>query len=290
MITDALASRTISTYALSIGTSLAMESIGVGELPAYDAERVMPDPVDLSAYDGFHINLSTLYRNIIGAVGAQNIDSLNKSDLAHTLNQEIEIIKEIVKGKNPSIKLTFYVCGNEGLEKRYPHATFRQNTTAKQIAAQALLEASLSTFFTKYKNIYADGQGDVGLSYQTGTLNLGKLKKVLLMTHQAIDLLSCIHHQVDLLESHTGVLKTKAQFYTKFHDGKALVRIPFNSAMLVVFGDSQTFMPWKKAIREEVIAIAEKYRWNYMTTPTRMRINLHDLKDELAQDVILKML
>lgn len=291
MTSDTLASRTISTYPLSIGTSLAMESISMGSLPAYDAERKVPDAVKLTEYDSMYVNLATLHRNIIGAVGSQNAGALTKKDLAYTLNQEVEIIKEIVREQNPSIKLVFYVCGNEGMESKYPQAIFRQNSTVKQIAAQQLLQDSLSLLLRQYKDLHESAHDSVQLLYQKGMLDLGKSKKTLLITHQAIDLLAGVHgHSVDLLESHTGVLKTKAQFHTKFHEGRSLVRIPFNAAMLVVFGDSQTFVPWKRVIRDEVIEIAEKYRWTYMTTPMRMRINLHDLRDELAEDVILSML
>lgn len=293
MNVDALSARTTSTYPLSIGTSLTMESIALGKLPAYDQERVITDTVELSHYSSVYINLVTLHRNIIGAVGSEAAVGLKPKDVATTLSDEVEVIREIIHSNaRVPLKLVFYVCGNEALEKHYPHAQFRQNTTEKQKESHALMQSTLSQFFKTHMNRHVnDTRNRCEIIYDKGQLSIDRNEKVLLLTHQAIDLL--IHqkvHTVDLLESHTGVLKSTSMFHTKFHEGKGLIRIPFIDAMLVIFGDSQTFIPWKKVVRQEIIELAEKYKWNYKTTKTRIRVNLNSMKDVLTRDIIITML
>jgi len=293
MNVDALSARTISTYPISIGTSLALESIALGTLPAYDQERVVTDDVDLSNYSSVYINLVTLHRNIIGAVGSEATIGLKPRDAAITLSDELDVIREIIHANaREPLKLVFYVCGNEGLEKHFPHAQFRQNATEKQKESHALLQVTLSQFFKLHMHRHvSDTRNPCEIIYDKGQLSIDRNEKVLLLTHQAIDLL--VHqkvHTVDLLESHTGVLKPVSMFHTKLHEGKGLIRIPFIDAMLVIFGDTQTFIPWKKVVRQEIIELAEKHRWNYTTTKTRIRVNLSEMKDVLARDIILDML
>ena len=62
-----LYTRTISAFPISVGTSLALESLFAPRLETIDPERKF-ERVDVTKYSEVWINLSTLFRNIVGAV------------------------------------------------------------------------------------------------------------------------------------------------------------------------------------------------------------------------------
>jgi hypothetical protein len=66
--------------------------------------------------------------------------------------------------------------------------------------------------------------------------------------------------------------------------------MPFNPMTLQVFGDSTTFSPFKKPIREELVELAEKYKWNAHTTKERLRLGLSFMKDRFSSEILDGML
>ena len=110
------------------------------------------------------------------------------------------------------------------------------------------------------------------------------------MTHYAYDLLSNKDFKtLDLLESHTGVLKSKALWYTKFSDHKDSVRIPFNELFLQVFGDSTIFHPHDRKLRLEILAIADKYNWSFATTKDRIHLGLSMISNPFYKAILNEM-
>jgi hypothetical protein len=303
MKTDLLSGRTVSTYPLSIGTSLAMESIAKGQLPAYDEGFKTPNAVNLNQYDEIWINLATLHRNIIGAVGAQHIEELSAESIAQVLGEETQAIEDIVRTNAQGKPLVFYSCGYAGMAKRYPWSTLRSDTTPRQQHASALLSKTLSTYYKARRDrmqtvddehievVEGAVQPTVQLKHFTHELVPAQTSKVLLFSHYAVDLLKAKKcHLAHLLESHTGVLKPPALWYTKLQEAKTQPRIPFNSLTLQVFGDSQTFCPQKKDVRAPLLALAEQYKWNANTTTARIKLNLDMMPDKYTADILKKML
>lgn len=288
MITSTLSERTTSAFSLSIGTSLSMESIFEGQKPAYDPERPIPNKIDIGKYDEFWINVFTLYRNIIGSVPSNLVQSLMPDDIAYVLNEEIELIRELVKMyTGDKVKVITYSCDYRfsDLKKKHPHAKIRTDTTDRQRMMTDLTGQSISYYYrlsplNEFSKHYSLGIGDVkSIS-----------KKVLLLSNYAYDLLSNNKFlKMDLLESHTGVLKEKPKWYTKYTDGKNLNRLPFNSCFLQVFGDSQTFHPMDKALREEVKSLAEEKNWNTLTSNERIRFTLSSMKNQYFAEILKSM-
>lgn len=305
MITDLLSQRAVSTYPLSIGTSLAMEALTPGKLPAYDPQFKPVGQVKPDGYSTVWINLATLHRNIIGAVDGKYALELAPRDIAQVLGQEVDLVQEIFMSHCTGIEVRFYICGYIGIQSRYPHAKMRADKTPKQIANTQLLKATIEALFASRKgevdqvddtHMPEEGQiTPVAKKYTyfpkllSPAMQMRVHAKHLLMSHYAIDLL-CLSqkHDTALLESHTGAVKGKALYYTKLTE--ASERIPFNSMTLQVFGDSQTFYPMAKPVREEVLELSRKYEWNAATTKARIRLNLDTMNDQLTAKVLKTML
>jgi hypothetical protein len=102
----------------------------------------------------------------------------------------------------------------------------------------------------------------------------------LLVTHIAHDLLMLTSpNHMHLLESHTGKIKPKTLWYTKFYNGKGLAMIPFCKEMLQLFGDRVTFHPLDTGLRKAVMEVATKRNWSASTTRERQILGIEDIRN-----------
>lgn len=100
--------------------------------------------------------------------------------------------------------------------------------------------------------------------------------KCLIMTHMPVDLINySSFKELDLLESHTGIIKSWGQFSTKLNIKKDM-QIPFNRFTLQAFGDKNQISPLHINLRKNLYDIAEKYRWNRTTTLDRCRFSIQE--------------
>ncbi len=283
--TSALSSRAMSAFPISIGTSLALESIFAPMQAPYDPERPIPQKVNISSYDSLWVNLMTLYRNIIGALEKGGDERVMAGDLSDTMEFEVDLIKRLVQeatfGKT---RVVFYASSYKDLARHHPHAKLREATTDKQKQYQHLMELTLNTF------VKGQVKSD-SIELFDRKLKPKRRDKTLIMTNYAYDLLSHPEFEsLDLIESHTGVLKGRGLWYTKFSNSKELMRIPFNVAFLQVFGDSQTFAAMPIKLREQVMALADQYNWHAFTTKDRLLLGFADMPDKFAGMTLKQML
>lgn len=286
MITSALSERTMSAFMLSIGTSLSFESLFPGTQAPYDPERQIPNKIELGEYDELWVNLFTLFRNIVGAVPSMKVAQLTPDDVGYVLTEEVELIRELVKiGTGSNVKVIFYTSSYQDLKKHFKHANVRMDNTERQRQMTDLLTGSINAFY----KLRTD---KVGMEYFKLYLQPREPnKKVLLLSNYAFDLLSHKRFtKMDLLESHTGVLKERAKWHTKYADGKNLFRMPFNEMLLQVFGDSQTFHPMDKNLRKDVIELAESSQWNPLTTEERVRFTIGNIKNPYYVSILREMM
>jgi hypothetical protein len=281
MIVSTLAGRTTSSYPLSIGTALAFESLGLGPNAAYDLDRKLPDKVNVDDYDNVWVNLLTLYRNICAAVPSADAMGLRAEDVAEVMAEEVDIIREIVKGRsNKQTPVIFYSCNYAGLAKKYPHAKLRTDTTDRQRHYTQLAQATINAF-------YKGQTASPSLIHFNQSIKPKEHVNSLILTHYAYDL--CSHDdfkRLTLLESHTGLLKDRSLWYTKYYDGKNLVRIPFTLKFLQVFGDTSIFHPHDRKLRATIIELAQERNWNYATTKDRIELGLSTLKNPYFVEVL----
>jgi hypothetical protein len=264
---------------LSIGTSLALEMLcGFGE-------HESSDPPGFH-YDELWVNLRTLYRNCIGAVATPERVHLNHRQLLDGLVEDIEVLSSTVEstllGK---LKVSFYYCDYSDFKLVFPLAKFRELKTPKQLFENELEKAV-------YKLFYSGSYTSNGLNFRHfDTRFKDKGKNVILLSSYPLDLLWRKNfNALTLIESHTGVIKPRSVWYTKLTGGSQLVRIPFNSLSLQVFGENLLFASMPPAIKRKILAMAEEDKWTSVTTDERIEASIKKLYDPTEKAFFLRLL
>lgn len=283
MFEQAIAEREVGQYPLSVATSLALEG-ACGIHPDHDP-KVKKAP--LLDYGELWINLRTLFRNFMGALPKEVQGGVVPRQLDEGIRDEMDQIKRIVQEfTHNHCKVVFYVSNYAGMKEKYPHAKLRAANTDKQ---QEYMEIKNQTLELLLKSLEQQGGEDI---------RVFKLKlfpqqqaKTLIFTHFAYDLLSWkAFSSLDLLESNTGNVKKRAQWYTKYQNGRELSMIPFREDFIQVFGDSRTFFQMPIRIRRQVIELATKYNWSAVTTDEKIRQNIGQLEDLETRKLLLEIL
>ena len=280
-----LSGRAMSSYPISIGTALSLESIAIGNNPVYDPERVIPNEVKINDYQELWINLSTLYRNILGSVVTASQAMIVPEDLLITLEFETETIKEIIaKLSLDRVKVIYYYSHYKGLAKKYVHAKVREDTTPKQHKYTEDRNKIITEYLKRHKKVGEVVEFDLSIKPTLPS-------KVLIITHEAYDLLSAHNFtEMTLLESHTGKMKDKSHWWTKLSNSKELMRMPFNKCTLQIFGDSQRFHPMSNKVRAAVIALANERQWTPVTTNARLRYSFEQMPDRFTGAILASLL
>ena len=271
-MSKALATRAMGQLPLSIATSIAFESLFNME-PAPDAPAWVRRPkgsVEPIKHIGeLWINLRTMLRNIDGAIDSEAINEASPMDYYRVLVSEISAIQALVNDipleQRPQLR--FYTKSYENLSRIWPHALFR-DVTAPKLKVYAVLENNVMSYFAEdiKKGVFNPEQIVIADCF----LNLGA--RATLLSHFPVDLVLTKGNKFEaLVESHTGAIKRKEEWHTKLRDGSKYPRIPFDKAMVQIFGDKENMLsPQTMQIRKRLAAISEKYHWNPTTTRDRV--------------------
>ncbi len=108
----AMTSRVTSSFHVSIGTGLMLESIFPPTAERYDSARVIPESIDITKYTAHIINAFTLVRNILSSLTDASITDIEmlthgKIELSNTILEEINIIYGLYE--NTKCKLIVYI-------------------------------------------------------------------------------------------------------------------------------------------------------------------------------------
>lgn len=261
--------RTVTSFGLSIGTGLALESIFDPTTDRYDNDRDIPNRVNIETYKIHIFNIFTLARNLLNSVNDKDKDSLlNNKHFLETLKDEIYVINSLYEDKKckPVIFIPNYA-------KVYKHMNAGKDTGI----TKAYVENEKILSKLKYLTLDDDIRVIKG-SYKLPSIS----GKVLITTSIPVDLLNK-SISLDLLESHTGKLKTKKDFYTKFHKlGKtSLENIPFLQEMVYLLGDGSVVLPFSLKLRRMLHALSLEKNWTNRTTSMKVRYDISKV-DELA--------
>jgi hypothetical protein len=272
-----ISERALGQFPISVATSLALEA-GFGIHP-----EIKTNKQPILEYKQLWINLRTVYRNIMGALAKNN--KVMSKEVAECLMDEMQMIDSIIAERtNGNMTVVYYVSNYQDMERHYKKAVVRADTTEKQkeytMIQTKVLEAVLKAH-----------QGNPNVRVFKRKLEGDNLPKSLIITHIAYDLLSSkLFHELDLLESHTGKIKHKSQWYTKYYNGNELSIIPFREDMLQIFGDKETFRPMNHDLRKEILDLAVKYHWTSITTSAKIRFNVEEIKNPYAKEIIKSIL
>lgn len=244
-----LINRPMSGFPVSIGTSLSLETFFTPTTPVLDETRTVPDKVDPTTYDLYLINVSTILRNLIQSVAWRDLATVNRKDVAEAFLEEIDFLSGFFQAANLSVK--FYWSSYSYALKTYPEK-IRKPTTPQQLAVAQLMD-------------YCTGlvrKQDEVLEFNKD-LHVDRGAKCLLMSHVPWDLLSYGNfHKLDLLESHTGKIKTRKDWNSKYFPikDKDFSFLPFMEYLLTIFGDSVMFTPAPLKERVELYEVLKKKR------------------------------
>lgn len=281
-MTQVLASRSLGQYPLSIGTSLAFESI-TGIHPDNKIEFS-----EVAHYKDLFCNILTLFRNIVGSLQKGEIDFVKPTDVASVIIQEMDVIDQILVNElRNHARSVFYIADYQSYMAKMARtkANIKQDVTDIQKRYTELLHKSVLEVIktTKQSNriFLAKDYIDPRMLPQP------RHTKALIVTHIAYDLCSRTNFdELDLLETHTGKIKKYNQFHTKYTNGKTLPMIPFMKGFLPVFGDSEFFSPMGIRDRNEIIELAKEMRWTSVTTKAKIHGDLNYLKNKFLAEVV----
>ena len=122
MLTDVLAARSTSSFPLSVGTGLALESLFEPTQERIDPERIIPAKVDITQYDQFWINLFTLTRNLLQAIPAEYLLNVSAQAMADSVAMEIDVMQSLLSSYSNKTELKLYACTyDKALSVRSPY-------------------------------------------------------------------------------------------------------------------------------------------------------------------------
>lgn len=278
MVTDPLANRAVGKYPISVATSLALES-ALNEHP-----ELKHKDVPLRKYKQVWVNLRTLFRNLHGSMEPAVANWLDWRGYVIGLYEDMSGISQLLS--DHGVEAVFYYSNYKDIQLKYRHALVRADSTDKQKEYTAVLNKAIEEIL---KNEGPNGRVrlfDLKLKHPTRE----QYPESMIVTHYAYDLLSASEFKdLVLLESHTGAIKPKAQWHTKFLNGKDLAQIPFNEAFLQVFGDSQTFRPIDIKVRRDILAVAEKYKWSSVTTRDKVMYGISTISNPYSKEILRSM-
>lgn len=271
--------QTLGKFPISIATSLALEGL-------FSIHDENPNTgVDL--YKDFHvlaINVQCLVRNAINSYTSEQIQSLEPTHVFNIVKQELNTIPSVIKGQGANkLKVFYYLPLYKGLNKLFSKAKLRTPNTAKQQHMFALHHDTLNALVDNIGNTISVYQKQPNLPKQFSSQNL------LYLTHQPVDFLYVPNGSYQLLESHTGRIKTKRELNTKIGvstDDRN--KIPFDRMTLQMYGDKGTmFLPQSATFRRKLIEVAVRYNWNPTTTQEKIKENCKMFGDsQLTQTVL----
>jgi hypothetical protein len=263
-------------YPLSIALELAILGIlGIHpDLPT--GKNLLPN------YQVVWVNIRTMYRNLFNAINKEDKASVLPGQLVTGLLQELEQFENILdiesKGK---LSVVYYHSRYANMHKQYPHAFLRADSTELQKTYSVIEKICLDAVMDQLR--------DKVKCYDLKITDFVS-SKTLLMSHYPIDLFTKSIVDKDLWESHTGRVKQKHHWYTKYFNGKDLSMIPFREEFIQLFGDNEQFRPMSISIRKEITQLAVDNGWSQMTQREKIMYCLDKLKDPDTKDLMFKLM
>jgi hypothetical protein len=174
----------------------------------------------------------------------------------------------VLKGFTHQTKI--YLPKYETLARTFPSASVRLPTTEKQKTIERLMSKAL-----EHAERVLETNHQKSFLKTPLKIDPGSYAETLMLTHMPVDLLNYKRFgNLELLESHTGIVKARNLWYTKLFAGKALSIIPFCEMSLQVFGDDHSFHPMNISVKREILSIAQANHWSWMTTESKIRSDI----------------
>jgi len=268
-----LDNRAMSSYGVSVGTAMVLESIFEPTSPRIDDTRVAPVKIKISDYKVHYYNVETVIRNIINAVPTMAKGKVLKSSKAHIkimeiLWNEFNVISELYA--DTGCKPVIMVANYQKIAKNL--LTFKHESDLKG------MKLDLSVIIEDVKHAIRSGKFETDITIAHGDHTLPRTNdRTLITSHIALDLLNIKRiPKLELLESHTGKLKKSRDFNTKYHKlGKNDMTIfPFTERLLYLLGDDSYIGIQPLEIRRALYDIATSNKWSAFTSEFKINENV----------------
>lgn len=247
----------VGFYPMSIGTSLAIEGLnGTGE--RVDTNKGF----DVKRFGSLFVNLRLLVRNAIASYPYADQSGLTNREIIPLVERDFE---GITKYAPEELEVVPYICNHTSLNKEFK-GKFKQYETDKQKLAIAIEESAIKKLEEKYSE-----------NLTHFDIEMRGEKRTICLTHHPIDLLSAGKFpELVLLESHTGKVKPAKEWPTKLRTLEEPGIVPFNKVTLQLYGDNNMFMPQQKKLRDVLLKIGQKKRWNPTTSQSSMLLDVRN--------------
>ena len=254
-----------SSFPVAIGTGLALESMFDPVIDPYDPDREIPNKIELKDYK-YHIwNIYTIIRNLLHSVDEKDkISLITDKNFTKELNQEIDTLINLYN--NTDLTVVIFIPDYDKVMD-----SFNKHKVSEFTKPMVELLAVRDYL----KNYTPDGL----INTITGGFNIPRMEgNILLTTHLTVDLLNQ-HNKITLLESNTGKVKSKYEWYTKYHPiGKRdLDTIPMVEEVLYILGDHNMVIPAPLTTRLELYQVAIDRRWTSKTTREKIVADLRSV-------------
>ena len=248
-----------ANYPISIGTSLALETIGNPETP--EVGHVVPRmTLPFTKYGVLAVSINTLIMNLIESMDSHNLPPPTAKTfefIMAQIDQELGVITEIAQKANSRILIRPYINTFSILNKLLEKINKRRSFSGYRAVKNKLYINTLRT--------------GILLGYSVWNTNV-KMRlmspgfKVLALTSLPIDIVGN-ERAVSILEPHTGAVRMYDTFYKKLYPvPKADMSIvPFNISTHLLFGDKHMVVPDPIKIRRQFLQIAEQNNFLYNT-------------------------
>lgn len=280
--------RDVGSFNLSIATALAFDSLLGLNLPTPSE-----DNIPIKSADSLWVNIRTLFRNFIGALGDLAKDFVTEEQAANALYVEMKTIVAAVEDATASsVNVVFYCCSYKSLSRLFPHALHRELNTNNQKWSYQLEEHTVIEFKKlldgdlDFREYDVDINAIVGVDIDVSV----SFEHIYLLSHAPVDLLSRYNfNSIRLIESHTGAIKPHYMWHTKLIGLNSVETIPFNRMTLQIFGDNAYFRPMPVKLRRFLLAASEKNKWTPTTTKDKIIADIEDEHDPVLESFISKL-
>nr|DAR94046.1 MAG TPA: hypothetical protein [Caudoviricetes sp.] len=222
-----------------------------------------------------YVNIRTLYRNYVSSYDAKDYYKINEEEFNQTFMDEVAEFERLVKEvTNNRVKTIFYYPKYTNLKKTLPHLERDQYNP--------------SIFDDVEENLWEDIQSNQKwVPFNIEIIDENGFEQsfldVTMFTSFVVDLLQSVKfNTLTLLESYTGKLKKRQEWYTKLKLPKrkdTAYKVPFNKFTLQIYGDkSGFFKTTNKQMRDMVTNMAIDDNWLPISTLDRIRASIKKLK------------
>lgn len=283
-------SRKMSGFPVSISTGFAMETLFNPRIAVIDPLRVAPPRVSLANYDILSINVLTLLRNIMNASQMKEENEMF-SDFKRSVDIRPEMLVEALSGEMDLIRSLCAVEGQGRIQSRFyvtDYSTFYRGKGPEyklRVPNSDKQKAWFNTVHTALR--YAQNSG---LPIVQGFKPERQTERNVILTHMVPDLLDFrTVANMELLESHTGRVKTRREWNTKYQPmgTEKFENLPFCKPLLCYLGDKYVLQPLSITIRKTLQDLSIERRWTPMTSESTVYM---DCMTKIKNQDIVKVL